>query len=162
MYRQPFEPGYVNNSVFMNIVNVMLRLRGFNGISHGDLDFLIDGPDTFETDVYPALKISDGGNPGVDFDNAINIGDSAQLSKPADRAMVEAKYTTQEAVEDELERREKAGLKNNMLHYRNQNQRRDYALIKLPRSLKCSCLRYQKMRKSKRKSNRKILPLAQD
>ena len=164
MYRQPFEPGYVNNSVFMNIVNVMLRLRGFNGISHGDLDFLIDGPDTFETDVYPAFKkLVMEANPGVDFDNAINIGDSAQLSKPADRAMVEAKYTTQEAVEDELERREKAGLKNNMAALQKSKAKGgDYALIKAAKKFEVQLPTIPKNEeKAKERAIEKILPLAQ-
>jgi len=35
----PFGPSNVNNALIMNIVNAMLRLRGFNGISHGYIEF---------------------------------------------------------------------------------------------------------------------------
>ena len=38
MHEFIFGPRSINNSVFMNIVNVMLRLKGFNGVRHERLD----------------------------------------------------------------------------------------------------------------------------
>jgi hypothetical protein len=44
MYPNPFGGGNINNSLYMNIVNALLRLKGYNGISHGYLDRQIRMP----------------------------------------------------------------------------------------------------------------------
>ena len=67
-----------NNSIFMNIVNALLELRGISGISHGHLDsFTVDGPKRFLEEFWKSVKSV---NPGIDIGEAPTSFDGAMAA----------------------------------------------------------------------------------
>jgi len=75
----PFGGSGVNNSLIMNIVNTMLRLKGFNGISHIDFDSKAAKKDSGEFYEY-FLEAFDRANPAMPI--------KAKISPDKDFAMV--------------------------------------------------------------------------